>query len=134
MKRMKRWFYSLLFGTVLTATTPATYAQVGGPLLIIQGTPDTASAPPLVQTYVSLIDPTTAEAIPDIPPEQFSVWEAGTPVDNLAVAYRPVGLAIVVVIDRGASPPQATPACAKRPAWYGNWWPAFPSPEPWRTI
>jgi len=80
---------------------PALQAQVSGPLLFVQGSADATSAPPQVQTYVSLIDPTTAESIPGIPADQFQVWEVGTPMEDLSVEYLPVGLAVVVVVDRG---------------------------------
>ena len=76
-------------------------AQGNGPLLIIQGAPDTITAPPEVRTYVSIIDKSTAQTIEGLTADDFQVKEAGIAVGTPVVSYEPVGLAVVVVVDRG---------------------------------
>lgn len=87
--------------TILTLLAEASLAQELGPLVIIQGTPDTTSAPPHVRTYVSVIDPNTAQSIGDLTPNSFQVKEAGTSVEMPDISYEPVGLAVTIVVDRG---------------------------------
>jgi len=86
---------------VLLMVVQAGQAQGSGPLLIIQGAPDTIIAPPEVRTYVSVIDGNTAQTIEGLTTDSFQVKEVGIDVGTPAVSYEPVGLAIVVVVDRG---------------------------------
>jgi len=86
---------------VLLTAVQASRAQEAGPLVIIQGPPDTTTAPPAVRTCVSVIDWSEGGAIADLTAEDFQVKEAGTDVGTPAVSYEPVGLAAVVVVDRG---------------------------------
>lgn len=86
---------------LLLALAQPNLAQELGPLVIIQGTPDTADAPPQVRTYVSVIDPNTAQSIGDLAADGFQVEEAGTSVGTPSLSYEPVGLAVVIVVDRG---------------------------------
>lgn len=96
-----RGFWPLL-GIICGLLSPKIVrAQLEGPVLIIQGSPDTTSTPPEVRTYASVIDPSTAETISGLTVEAFRLREAGTDIGEINVEYRPVGLAIVVVVDRG---------------------------------
>jgi hypothetical protein len=92
------WSVMLL---ILLATSLVIQAQDLGPLFIIQGTPDTTTAPPEVRTYVSVIDKSTARVIEGLTAEAFQVKEAGVDVGTPTISYEPVGLAVVVVVDRG---------------------------------
>ncbi len=86
----------LLFAVTVNAQT-----MESSPLLIIQGRPDTTTAPPEVRTYISLIDKGTGQTITDLAPDRFQLIESNTPVESLTVAPQPIGLAIAIVIDRG---------------------------------
>lgn len=86
---------------MLLVLIPASLAQERGPLVIIQGTPDTTTAPPQVRTYVSVIDPNTAQNIGDLGADSFQVKEAGTGIGTPDLSYEPVGLAVAIVVDRG---------------------------------
>lgn len=90
-----------LLALVLLMVVQAGQAQGSGPLLIIQGAPDTTTAPPEVRTYVSIIDKNTAQTIEGLALDNFQVKEAGIAVGTPDVSYGPVGLAVVVVVDRG---------------------------------
>jgi hypothetical protein len=70
-------------------------------LVIIQGTPDTTTAPPEVRTYVSVIDWSQGKTIEGLTADNFLVEEAETSIGTLTVSYETVGLAAVVVVDRG---------------------------------
>ncbi|MGQ9467909.1 MAG: hypothetical protein ACUVXE_10110 [Anaerolineae bacterium] len=96
-----RGFWPLL-GIICGLLSPKIVrAQLEGPALTIQGSPDTTSTPPEIRTYASVIDPSTAETISGLTVEAFRLREAGTDIGEINGEYRPVGLAIVVVVDRG---------------------------------
>jgi hypothetical protein len=98
---MKKILPVLMVSLVLLTVVQSGQAQQAGPLLIIQGTPDTAAAPPQVRTYVSVIDKSVAETIEGLTAGDFQVKEAETGIGTPEISYEPVGLAIVVVVDRG---------------------------------
>lgn len=75
-------------------------AQTTGPLLILHPT-DASTSPPNVQIYASVLDPATSQSVEGLGPDAFRVRESGVSVSLDEVAYRPVGLAVVVVVDRG---------------------------------
>lgn len=75
-------------------------AQTTGPQLILH-TPDTTTSPPEVHIYASVLDPALAQSIEGLGADAFQVRESGTAVSLSDVAYQPVGLAVVVVVDRG---------------------------------
>jgi hypothetical protein len=76
--------------------------QGTGPVvLIVEGTPDAATEPPKVRTCVSVIDKSTAQTIEGLTANDFQVKEDGKAVRIKTVSYEPVGLAVVVVVDRG---------------------------------
>ncbi len=86
---------------ILLTVVWASQAQGVGPLIIIQGTPDTTAAPPEVRTRISVIDKSTAQTIEGLTADNFQIEETGMDVGTPGVSYEPVGLAIVVVVDRG---------------------------------
>lgn len=98
---MKKILPVLVVSLVLLMTVQSGQAQQTGPLFIIQGTPDTSTAPPEVRTYVSVIDKSVAAAIEGLTADDFQVQEAGTGIETPDISYEPVGLAIVIVVDRG---------------------------------
>ncbi len=79
----------------------SSWAQQTRPLLIIQGTPDTTTNPPEVRTYASVVNRGTAQSIEGLSAKDFRIEEAGNEVDTLGTSYETVGLAVVVVVDRG---------------------------------
>ncbi len=87
----------LLLGGMMAG---AARAQVVGPLLILQGADGTSRAPE-VAIYSSVIDPASAQSIEGLGSNAFQVQESGTPVTLTGITYQPVGLAVVVVVDRG---------------------------------
>ena len=100
MIRRKWW---LLCIAVMSAALPVLgLAQTaGGPMLFINGTPDARTAPPHVHTFVSVIARGSGAVIEGLTGQDFTVEEAASPVADLAISYEPVGLAAVIVIDRG---------------------------------
>ena len=98
---MKKILPAMVVSLILLIAVQASQAQGGGPLVIIQGAPDTTTAPPEVQTRVSVIDKSTAQAIQGLTAGDLNIKEAGTDVGTPVVSYEPAGLAIVVVVDRG---------------------------------
>ncbi len=74
-------------------------AQTGGLFLVIQGEPDAASDPPYVQTYISVISGT--RSVENLTTDHFHLQESGTDVSVNSVSYEPIGLAVVIVVDRG---------------------------------
>ncbi|MBN1875114.1 MAG: FHA domain-containing protein [Anaerolineae bacterium] len=76
-------------------------AQSEGVLFMINGVPDAVSSPPQVRTYVSVIDKQNANVVTGLGPSNFILEEAGARVDNVNVSTEDVGLAAVIVIDRG---------------------------------
>ena len=98
---MKKILLVLVTSLVLLTAVQPGQSQGTGPLVIIQGPPDTTTAPPEVRTHVSVIDESTAQAIEDLTAKDFQVQEAGTDVGTPTVSYELAGLAIVVVVDRG---------------------------------
>ncbi len=93
--------HCLMVALILLIAVQAGQAQGTGPLAIIQGTPDTTTAPPEVRTYISAIDKSTAQIIEGLTADAFQVKEAGTGIGTPVVSYEPAGLAVVVVVDRG---------------------------------
>lgn len=87
--------FLLLTGGMSLAQAPTT-----GPLLVLHP-PDTTTSPPDVHIYASVLDPNLSQSIEGLGADAFQVQESGTPVSLSEVAYRPVGLAVVVVVDRG---------------------------------
>ena len=76
--------------------------QTGGiPLLFVHGAPDAKTAPPNVSTYVSVIDKETGRVFAGLDSRNFEVEEAGSLVADVVVSAEPVGLAAVIVVDRG---------------------------------
>jgi hypothetical protein len=71
------------------------------PLVIVQGTPDTAMSPPEVSTCLSVIDPSTGVSIEGLASEDFQIEEGGAGVETKSASYETAGLAVVVVVDRG---------------------------------
>jgi len=98
---MKKSLPILATVLILLTGVRAGQAQGTGPLVIIQGTPDTTTQPPNVRTYVSVIDWTTGATIEGLTADDFRVEEVETGVGALEVSYEAVGLAVVVVVDRG---------------------------------
>ena len=98
---MKRILSILAIFLFLMTGVQTGQAQGSGPLVIIQGTPDATTAPPEVRTYVSAIDWGEGKSIEGLTADKFQVKEAGTNVGTPTVSYEPVGLAVVVVVDRG---------------------------------
>ena len=98
---MKKTLPVLTVVLLLLTAVQVGQAQGTGPLVIIQGTPDTTTAPPEVRTYVSVIDWGEGKSIEGLTADKFQVKEAGADVGAPAVSYEPVGLAVVVVVDRG---------------------------------
>lgn len=94
----------LFWLTVLLVLTggalPLARAQTAGPLLVLHP-PDPTISPPDVYIYASVLDPNLSQSIEGLGAGAFQVWESGTTVSLSNVAYQPVGLAIVVVVDRG---------------------------------
>ena len=100
LQRLFILFLSLLVLIGLIGTGGPGWAQARGPLLILHP-PDTSSSPPDVRIYASVLDPDQAQSIEGLGAGNFQVKESEAPVSLTDVAYQPVGLAIVVVIDRG---------------------------------
>ncbi len=98
---MRKSLPVMVVALLLWALTRAGLAQELGPLVVIQGTPDTTTAPPQVRTYVSVIDPNTAQSIGDLTADSFQVKEARASVGTPGLSYEPIGLAVVIVVDRG---------------------------------
>lgn len=100
MKPVK-WWMPWLALLVLVVLVPTVVAQEKAPLMLIQGAPDAASSPPDVQTYVSVINPDTATSIEGLTAANFNLSESDTAVSGVQVSYETVGLAVVIVVDRG---------------------------------
>lgn len=100
MKPVK-WWIPWLALLSLVILVPTVVAQEKAPLMLIQGAPDAASAPPEVKTYVSVINPTTAASIEGLTAADFSLSESDTGVSGVLASYETVGLAVVIVVDRG---------------------------------
>lgn len=73
-------------------------AQGGGPIVSVLGEPETERN--TISTYISVVNPSSGEAITDLPPEAFAVTESG---QQIPTTVSPVtsGVAVVIVIDRG---------------------------------
>lgn len=98
---MKKILSILTIFLALMTVVQIGHTQGTGPLFIIQGIPDSTTAPPEVRSYVSVINENTAQTIEELTAEDFDLKEAGTDVGTPSVSLEPVGLAIVVVMDRG---------------------------------
>ncbi|MGB9890473.1 MAG: FHA domain-containing protein [Anaerolineae bacterium] len=102
MPRAQRFFFLILLLSALMGLIGSGigWAQVSGPLLVLHP-PDASSSPPAVHVYASVLDPNQGQSIEGLEAGNFQVKESETPVSITDFAYRPVGLAIVVVVDRG---------------------------------
>ncbi len=100
LQRLSVLFTLLLLLVGLMGTSGPGWAQARGPLLILHP-PDASSSPPDVRIYASVLDPDLAQSIEGLGIDNFQVKESEAPVSLTDVAYQPVGLAIVVVVDRG---------------------------------
>jgi Mg-chelatase subunit ChlD len=99
-----RRVWPLLCIVVISAALPVlVLAQTvgGGLMLFINGIPDARTAPPSVRTFVSVIDRGSGRVIEGLTGDDFVVEEAASPIADLAATYESVGLAAVIVIDRG---------------------------------
>jgi hypothetical protein len=108
LQRLSIFFISLLVLIGLVGTVGPGWAQAPGPLLILHP-PDASSSPPDVRIYASVLDPDQAQSIEGLGAGNFQVKESETPVSLAGVAYQPVGLAVVVVMDRGGISAQGDP-------------------------
>lgn len=98
---MPKFKIFLLLGLIgVVGITGTTWAQARGPLFVLHP-PDSSSSPPDVHIYASVLDPDQAQSIEGLGSDHFQVTESETFVSLTDVAYRPVGLAVVVVVDRG---------------------------------
>lgn len=101
MLRFKRILAAFLLGWIgVMGITGMARTQARGPLLVLHP-PDASSSPPDVHIYASVLDPDQAQSIEGVGSDQFQVTESETSVSLTDVAYQPVGLAVVVVVDRG---------------------------------
>ncbi len=101
MPRFKRILVAFLLGWIgVMGVTGMAWTQARGPLLVLHP-PDSSSSPPDVHIYASVLDPDQAQSIEGLGSDRFQVTESETSVSLTDVAYRPVGLAVVVVVDRG---------------------------------
>lgn len=98
---MKRTCLVLMAVTILLAVAQTGSAQQASPMLVIHGAPDATTAPPQVRTHASVINEATAASMEGLGPESFRLQEAGTDVGPFDVSYEPVGLGVVIVVDRG---------------------------------
>ena len=102
MARFQRLSFLLslcvLMGLVV-ASAPG-WAQPQGPVLVLHP-PDPVSSPPEVRIYASVLDPDLAQSIEGLGIDNFQVKESETSVALTDVIYQPVGLAVVLVVDRG---------------------------------
>lgn len=99
LRKISFWLVALLI-IITGGILQGARAQTAGPLLVLHP-PDTTTSPPEVRIYASVLDPTLSQSIEGLGADAFQVRESGTPVSLSDVAYRPVGLAVVVVVDRG---------------------------------
>ena len=100
LQRLSVLFTLLLLLVGLMGTSGPGWAQARGPLLILHP-PDASSSPPDVRIYASVLDPDQAQSIEGLGDGNFQVTESEAPVSLTGVAYQPVGLALVIVMDRG---------------------------------
>lgn len=98
LRKISFWLVALL--TLVGGIIGSAQAQTAGPMLVLHP-PDTTTSPPEVQIYASVLDPALSQSVEGLGADAFQVRESGTPVSLSDVAYRPVGLAVVVVVDRG---------------------------------
>ena len=102
MRVRRVWLVLGIFVCLLSIPALVLAQGIGGiPMLFINGDPDARTSPPEVRTYVSVIDKETGRAIEGLAGDHFEVEEAASAVENLTVDYEPVGLAAVIVMDRG---------------------------------
>jgi pSer/pThr/pTyr-binding forkhead associated (FHA) protein len=97
----KKFLIILATSLILLSSIQSGLAQQTAPLFIIHGTPDTTTNPPEVRTHASVINKSTAQSITDLTAVNFQMQEAEEEVATSNVSYEPVGLAVVVVVDRG---------------------------------
>ncbi len=101
LSRRVRLLLVIALGLLLVPAFVLSQEAGGIPLLFINGVPDAKTEPPNVHTYVSVIDRATGRAIEGLDGSQFAVEEAASPLADVSVSYEPVGLAAVIVVDRG---------------------------------
>lgn len=99
--RRARSLFVIGLGWLLIPALVLSQATAGIPLLFINGAPDAKTEPPNVHTYVSVIDQATGRAVEGLDSSHFAVEEANSPLADVSVSYAPVGLAAVIVVDRG---------------------------------
>jgi len=99
----------VVLAAILLGVMQGSLAQETGPVVSILGDPDTESAPPNVQAYVSVVDPDTARAIEGLTSDDFLVKESGQEVTSFAITQETTGVAVVMVIDRGGIARQYDP-------------------------
>ncbi len=93
--------FVIVLGLLLIPTLVLSQESGGIPLLFINGVPDAKTEPPHVHTYVSVIDKATGRAVEELDSGDFAVEEANSPLSDVSINYAPVGLAAVIVVDRG---------------------------------
>ena len=100
---MKKKLSALAMALVfLLMTAGGSLAQDAGvPIVIVQGTPDAATNPPEVSFYVSVIDPAEGKSVEGLGAADFAIKEEGIDKETLSASYESVGVAIVIVVDRG---------------------------------
>lgn len=98
--RRKVLFWLIVSLLLMGETLLLAQAQTSGPLLVLHP-PDATTSPPEVRIYASVLDPSLSQSIEGLGADAFQVRESGATVSLSDVAYQPVGLAIVVVVDRG---------------------------------
>jgi hypothetical protein len=98
----KKLLVLMMVLALLSVVVQGSLAQGGSaPILIIQGTPDAASSPPQVSFYASVIDPDEDKSIEGLGTADFGIKEEGIDKDAQSVSYEGVGMAVVIVVDRG---------------------------------
>jgi hypothetical protein len=100
---MKKKLSTLAMALVLLSlAVQGSWAQDAGvPVVIIQGTPDAAANPPEVSFFVSVVDPEVGGSIEGLGAADFAIKEEGIDKETLSASYESVGMAIVIVVDRG---------------------------------
>ncbi len=101
---MKKRGFALwpIFLIVVVVWPVVALAQRGeGILLVLNGSPDAEASPPEVHVYASVIDKGKARTVEDLSAENFTLEEAGSALSDVRVALEEVGLATVIVVDRG---------------------------------
>lgn len=102
MRVRRLWWMPGIIACLLVVPALVLAQGPGGiPMLFINGDPDARTNPPAVRTYVSVIDKDTGRVIEGLTGDHFAVEEAAATVTDVQIDYEPVGLAAVIVVDRG---------------------------------